>query len=79
MSEGAQVDALKGGVTPGAPAVTLQNVSKKPGSNGKNPTANKAVMVPTLNHTEGGMGGGGTGGVRNTVTKDEVLSPSMTK
>ena len=65
MSEGAQVDALKGGV-PGAPAVTLQNLSKKLGSINK--TAAKACTVPGLNHTEGGMGGGGTGGVKNTVT-----------
>jgi hypothetical protein len=68
--EGAQVDALKGGV-PGIPAVTLQNLGKLfirlvPGASVK--TADMAFKLPRLNHTEGGMGGGGTGGVKNTVT-----------
>jgi hypothetical protein len=34
-------------------------------------------MLETI--TEAGVGGGGAGGVKKTVTKEELLIPSMTK
>ena len=79
MSESAHVDELKGESV--YPDVTLHREKRTTIEPcvlafEKKPRVNGPMLLKT---TEGDMGDKGTGGVRNTVTNEALLTPSIMK